>query len=353
MIQPIRVWVRLFTATILLSTACNSPAEVSESPEPGASTNPNDMPADTRPDQAHQADPELSSDAGPPLMEPDAGGSMPIADASQPSMSDAGMDPMDHPDAAPRDESCTRLMECSLNGECGTCGDGEYCNEANRCIQIPEECTPRCHFGPCGPDGCGSTCGECAEGTTCTEDRNGRDNRLRRICRPDDINESTSSMCPPDPATTPVGIEPGDVVPDAALHECGSDYPINQWGLCEDIISITYQINVDCAPCFGWVNQVLIPLQNEYADAGLRTYIVFREPDECDDIRWFRDAPETMRYLYQPGIRSLLQVFGSGGRSSTTVLTEGNHLVYYGKGDTPNGPSLDMLRGLIEAALGE
>ncbi len=65
----------------------------------------------------------------------------------------------------PNERSCDgdRLLECSSDGESWflvrECAEG--C-ENGACI-----CTPDCHSRECGPDGCGGSCGSCADGQVC------------------------------------------------------------------------------------------------------------------------------------------------------------------------------------------
>ena len=44
-------------------------------------------------------------------------------------------------------------------GTCGTCADDELCTEDNQC-GVPQ-CTPNCEGATCGDDGCGGSCGSC------------------------------------------------------------------------------------------------------------------------------------------------------------------------------------------------
>jgi hypothetical protein len=52
-------------------------------------------------------------------------------------------------------------------GSCGTCADDEVCNENGFCSQLP--CDPDCEDRFCGDDLCGGTCGECDTVDTCDE----------------------------------------------------------------------------------------------------------------------------------------------------------------------------------------
>ncbi len=51
-------------------------------------------------------------------------------------------------------------------GSCGSCADNEEChNHYNRCF--PANCQPQCKDRECGEDGCGGTCGTCDDGLFC------------------------------------------------------------------------------------------------------------------------------------------------------------------------------------------
>ena len=57
--------------------------------------------------------------------------------------------------------------ECGSDGcggTCGQCADNESCQNS-KCV--PTECKPDCAGKQCGSDGCGGTCGECEPGKNC------------------------------------------------------------------------------------------------------------------------------------------------------------------------------------------
>jgi hypothetical protein len=58
---------------------------------------------------------------------------------------------------------CGYVGDCSL--DCGGCPEGERCDGAS-CVP----CTPSCAGRACGSDGCGGSCGDCDDGSSCTED---------------------------------------------------------------------------------------------------------------------------------------------------------------------------------------
>ncbi len=65
-------------------------------------------------------------------------------------------------------------------GSCGSCADGAACS-FGEC-----GCTPACGGKQCGPDGCGGNCGTCEAGTTC----------VGNICEQDSVNPTPASCNP-------------------------------------------------------------------------------------------------------------------------------------------------------------
>ena len=51
-------------------------------------------------------------------------------------------------------------------GTCGTCADGSGCLDTGQCI-----CIPTCEDKACGDDGCGNSCGDCGSGEICTNNQ--------------------------------------------------------------------------------------------------------------------------------------------------------------------------------------
>jgi hypothetical protein len=245
--------------------------------------------------------------------------------------------------------------ECGSNGcggSCGECGDGLSCSVDGSCEAPAPDCTPQCFRNTCGGDGCGGTCGQCGDGASCVTYQRHSSTSSFKLCEADAYDQNESSLaCPPE--LSEMGNEIGDIVPEVALLECGTDFPINHLGMCSNTLSIAYQINVDCGPCIGYVNSVLGPLQEEFGSRGVQFYVVYDEPDECDTGRYFRDGAEEIKYVFAPLRFAYAYLFGTGGRASTLILSSGNQIEYYGKGDgtDPNGPSSDMLREYIEAAI--
>ena len=120
--------------------------------------------------------------------------------------------------------------------------------------------------------------------------------------------------------------------------------------MCAHKVTITYQINVDCAPCITYVNQVLAQLNEEFADRGLQIYVIFDKAEECGDINFFSPRTEGIEYLID--IRHGVSfIFGTGGRGSTLVMTEGNVIVSYDKGPLGDGPDYEVLREQVLEAL--
>ena len=233
---------------------------------------------------------------------------------------------------------------------CGVCAQGESCNQSGQCEPPANDCEPRCGQHSCGDNGCGGTCGECAGDSTCDVLAG---NRLRgRACHaPEYAADNNSTSCPPDESR--FGIEPGDVVPETALVTCEGHFPVNHRGMCSNNLSLTYQLNVDCAPCVRYVNEVLGPLQEAYGEQGLKTYVVYDDPAECSTMRLFRNYADQLEFVYQPSRFGYSLIFSFGGRSTALLMGEGNELIYYGKGDSSpySGPSPDQLTELIESNL--
>ena len=258
------------------------------------------------------------------------------------------------------DEGTLCLVECDgrvcgdngCGGVCGVCDDGLSCSGAGQCEPPALDCTPQCFRNTCGDDGCGGQCGDCVDGSACAVYQNHSNPSSFKLCEADSYTlNDLSPSCPPD--VSDMGTDVGDVVPEVALLECDTDYPVNHLGMCGHTLSIVYQINVNCGPCIGYVNSVLGPLQAEFSADGVQFYVVYTQAQECETQRYFRDGAEQISYVYQPIRHLYSHLFGTGGRASTLILSDGNRIEYYGKGDgtDPNGPSSEMLRGYIEAAL--
>ncbi|MFK8003961.1 MAG: hypothetical protein AB8H86_30635 [Polyangiales bacterium] len=268
-------------------------------------------------------------------------------------LSDAASDAASPEDAGgfdSGDEFCAPVCEgrsCggdSCGGSCGECESGLSCRDDGQCVEVDDGCTPSCLLRSCGDDRCGGTCGDCVSGTECgNHEWFDLPHLDLYLCEPAVRDFGASTVCPPD--ETAVGVEPGNIAADAQLLECGSNFPVNHRGMCAEPVSIVYQINIDCAPCIAYVNQVLGPLQQEFAAQGVQFYIVFDEPSECDDAGFFGAAAEGLRFLYQEN-HNITRIFGTGGRDSTMVMTEGNIFVDYSK-----KPEEETLRAQIMAGL--
>ncbi len=106
------------------------------------------------------------------------------------SFGDTGGPGGDGTDGAGEGEECVPICEpgweCGpdgCGGVCGTCPDGESCNNATHmCVpsgqlEPPQdggfgpngECLPQCTGKQCGPDGCGGSCGWCGGDDSCQE----------------------------------------------------------------------------------------------------------------------------------------------------------------------------------------
>jgi len=254
------------------------------------------------------------------------------------------------------EESCIpdcETTECGSDGcggLCGVCGDGSSCDERGQCQDAPAGCRPNCQRNSCGDDGCGGVCGTCVDGAECVPLAGQR--IPGRACSWDEYPADTASeMCPPDASR--YGIEPGDIVPEAPLLYCGSHQPINHRGMCANTLTLTYQLNVDCAPCMMYVNEVLGPLHAQYASQGLEIYVVYDDPAECENTRYFRNDAANLQFIYQPNLFGYAFIFSFGGKATALLMSEGNEIIYYGKGDNPrySGPSPEHLSEMIDAQL--
>lgn len=56
--------------------------------------------------------------------------------------------------------------EDGCGGTCGTCAEGSSCTAEGQCVAV---CQPNCANKACGGDGCGGSCGACAEGMSCND----------------------------------------------------------------------------------------------------------------------------------------------------------------------------------------
>ena len=81
-----------------------------------------------------------------------------------------GLDPSgDNPIQCPWCLAACVGRECGddgCGGSCGVCADGQVCDEAGACVAA---CAPECGGKECGPDGCGGACGACPPGQGCHE----------------------------------------------------------------------------------------------------------------------------------------------------------------------------------------
>lgn len=70
-------------------------------------------------------------------------------------------------------EQCPKACagkECGPDGCGGTCGDcaqGWVCNGGGLCELAPLDCVPNCGGRECGPNGCGGSCGVCGSEQVC------------------------------------------------------------------------------------------------------------------------------------------------------------------------------------------
>ncbi|MBT9555876.1 MAG: hypothetical protein IV100_07605 [Myxococcales bacterium] len=105
-------------------------------------------------------------------------------------------------------------------GSCGFCAEGSVCSEDGQCI-----CIPACDGRACGDDGCGGTCGTCDGSDTCNEDG---------LCVP---AGSCDGLCGIFDETRPCQCDSecftaGDCCSDVC-GTCGTDYLAECPGACE------------------------------------------------------------------------------------------------------------------------
>ncbi len=70
-------------------------------------------------------------------------------------------------------------------GSCGTCAEGESCDASYGQCRA-SSCTPDCTGAVCGDDGCGESCGTCSAGQACTAER-------ACVCQPSCTNRDCGS----------------------------------------------------------------------------------------------------------------------------------------------------------------
>jgi hypothetical protein len=122
----------------------------------------------------------------------------------------------------------------SCGGNCGECGQFEYCKKG-RCIE--DVCEPECQGKDCGEDGCGDICGVCADSHPdnweCQEDQ--------CVCVP--ICESQGLDCGDDGCDGKCGQCQGiNVVCEEGLCACAGD-------ACGEMCCGTNQICTDAVQC--------------------------------------------------------------------------------------------------------
>lgn len=146
-------------------------------------------------------------------------------------------------DACNGDEDCgTCPADCgnccgdgacdAANENCATCPADCDCEGDDRCdaqAQMCEACAPQCAGRECGADGCGGTCGDCAEGVDC-------DNGLCAACVP----QCDDRAC-------------GDDGCDGVCGDCAGGQICGRDGQCADAPAAcgddTCDAGEDCANC--------------------------------------------------------------------------------------------------------
>ena len=187
--------------------------------------------------------------------------------------------------------------EINVAGETGMIGETNNAGDmSNSGTEADPECQTRCGFRWCGDDGCGGVCGPCSDEMSCVSGPWPELPIQGHTCQPDSYpGDESSAVCPPN--LDELGKVPGAIIPDVGLVKCSDSYPVNHRGMCADKVTITYQINVDCAPCITYVNQVLADLNEEFASQGLKIYVIFDKAEECSNVRLFSPRTEGIEYL--------------------------------------------------------
>ena len=131
--------------------------------------------------------------------------------------------------------------ECGDDGcgnSCGTCAQGDLCNARGACYD-PNQCTPDCAGKTCGDDACGGSCGTCASDELCDATGACYDpdqctpSCTIRECGGDGCGGSCGT-CPTNEACNGSGAcyQPDQCTPDCAGKECGDDGCGSNCGSC-------------------------------------------------------------------------------------------------------------------------
>ena len=106
-------------------------------------------------------------------------------------------------------------------------------------IQVPHGCTPQCDGMTCGDDGCGGTCGTCAEGETC--------DMMNQVCCTSDLDGDgvcDEYDCAPDDAGSygmPAEVDTLWLSPDGAMLHwnplSGEEGPGTVYDICRGVIA--------------------------------------------------------------------------------------------------------------------
>lgn len=160
-------------------------------------------------------------------------------------------------------ESLTCLPSCSgrvcgddgCGGSCGVCAQGKTCDATyGQCVA--QNCTPDCTGAQCGSDGCGGSCGSCGTGLTCSPSRT-------CVCQPD----CSGKQCGSDGCGGSCGTCQGGLfcktsgntsvcsatcTPDCTGKACGDDGCGGSCGTCPSLQACGATGQCVCAPqCSG------------------------------------------------------------------------------------------------------
>ena len=136
-------------------------------------------------------------------------------------------------------------------GSCGSCANDEYCTEGGHCSPL---CTPDCDGKQCGSDGCGDDCGACEEwpNSYCTEESQCAclTDCEHQECGDDGCGGSCG-YCPGDFSCLDGACVP-DCVPDCDGKDCGADGCSGFCGACPEGSYCFEGVCVDdCTPDCG------------------------------------------------------------------------------------------------------
>ena len=151
---------------------------------------------------------------------------------AEPAEQEAGYYCVPQPDCEP---DCTN-KECGDDGcgaSCGKCAEGESCKDGS-CQAGP--CEPDCAGAECGDDGCGGSCGQCPGGWKCQMGHCATEcqpNCANKECG-DDGCDGLCGSCSVGESCVDGACQAGPCEPDCTGLECGDDGCEGSCGACGD-----------------------------------------------------------------------------------------------------------------------